>query len=61
MAASAHTRKSISSVEFLVWAGAAKDALPLLWAEYDEMRKKADRDKLEDAERRLTARQGQHN
>ena len=48
-------------MEFLVWAGAAKAALPLLWAEYDEMRKKADRDKLEDDERRLTASQGQHN
>ena len=46
---------STDDMEFLMWAGAAKDALPLLWAEYDEMRKKADRDKLEDDERRLTA------
>ena len=59
--------RSTDDMEFLVWAGAAKAALPLLWAEYDEMRKKADRDKLEDAEedlRRWTAShlsQGQYN
>ena len=50
---------STDEMEFLVWAGAAKDALPLLWAEYDEVRKKAVRDKLEDNRRRRTASQGQ--
>ena len=44
---------STDDMEFLVWAGAAKDALPLLWAECekwgfpktDEMRKKESRQK----------------
>ena len=51
-------RKS-TDMEFLVWARAAKAALPLLWAEYDEVRKKAVRDKLEDNRRRRTASRGQ--
>ena len=50
---------STDEMDFLVWAEAAKDALPLLWAEYDEVRKKAVRDKLEDNRRRRTASQGQ--
>ena len=52
----AETEKDISSystddMEFLMWAGAAKDALPLLWAEYDEMQKKADREPVAEADK----------
>ena len=38
-------------MEFLMWAGAAKDALPLLWAEDDEMRKKANRESVAEVDK----------
>ncbi len=52
----AETEKDISSysiddMEFLMWAGAAKDALPLLWAEDDEMRKKANRESVAEVDK----------
>ena len=46
---------STDDMKFLVWAGAAKDALPLLWAEYDQMRpgKKVDREEQERVNERI--------
>ena len=55
---------STDDMEFLVWAGAAKDALPLLWAEYDEMqfrahemRKEADRAEYDETRKKADRQQ----
>ena len=55
---------STDDMEFLMWAGAAKDALPLLWAEYDEMqfrahemRKEADRAEYDETRKKADRQQ----